>query len=839
MWALEELPSRLLQYQNIPDSCINAWETLNTSKYFVMQCKHPLNSNKATNQVPCKYCTHDTSNINKCLLCQELKYRIIFRDLNILLIAKSNDATEIQAHWEVITESIQPNIEQIVLDSKGISKLSNDIQVLQYIILTAVTLVISSAPQKTDDHAFLQDAFEFPEAFEFIEVCGLWTNKYYHGVLGYSNKTLYFSSYGNDCKLSLKIANIIEIRKQETSFFGKTLSISTQSSEYVLKLERISKILEHITTQWRDSVGVLSETELSRFMQTSHTIESLHLQISLPLYTNPCRDVVVRGSCELYRNTKKIPILEIGVLEVSNHGLFFCSTRKVYTVYLPYTEIATIQTAQIIDDSEQKLLIINPLSTNKAKAIHLQFAKMTQDEIITNIMQLYRTHKASVPRLISPSKEQLQVQQTLFKTKQACMSKFITTPDRSVVAHWESYLEYFGIGGTMVRTGVLRDLMCNGIPNAHRSTLWQVISGSHYLKLSLPGEYAKLLEQVHQTQRTNSLDTTNQAQLRTFDEIRKDIARSLPEHPYFSSPAGKRSLFNVLAAFTFRNTTIGYCQGMNIVCAFLLLYLDEEDAFYLLAKICEDFLPGYHSPSMVGSLVDIQVAEDLICEFLPDVGNFLKDIGPIAIISVPWFMCLFIRYLSWDASARAMDFFLAEGARGLFVLTLSVLKCCEREILLSDPEILFQEIKGSMILNIPTEELFMRVKYFSPLVTNEMISNLRSVHLPKILEDIRTVSSEQSSEGSPVQPKEEEEEAGSIPSTPTRGRGRKKKTSTPPPSRSEFREMLSGNSLLNDLPAFGRVKRNSSILGMQHFLSTPNTELRHSLLCDQKIVIGE
>lgn len=38
---------------------------------------------------------------------------------------------------------------------------------------------------------------------------------------------------------------------------------------------------------------------------------------------------------------------------------------------------------------------------------------------------------------------------------------------------------------------------------------------------------------------------------------------------------------------------------MNFVAACLLLFMDEEDAFWALAVIIEDLLPGYFSTAMV------------------------------------------------------------------------------------------------------------------------------------------------------------------------------------------------------------------------------------------------
>lgn len=82
---------------------------------------------------------------------------------------------------------------------------------------------------------------------------------------------------------------------------------------------------------------------------------------------------------------------------------------------------------------------------------------------------------------------------------------------------------------------------------------------------------------------------------------------------------------------------------MNIVASVLLIHCSEEEAFWQLANLCENLLPDYYNNRVVGALVDQGVLDDLALEHLPHLRSCLDELGMIRMISLSWFLTIFLR----------------------------------------------------------------------------------------------------------------------------------------------------------------------------------------------------
>lgn len=241
-----------------------------------------------------------------------------------------------------------------------------------------------------------------------------------------------------------------------------------------------------------------------------------------------------------------------------------------------------------------------------------------------------------------------------------------------------------------------------------------------------------------------------------IDEIEKDLNRSLPEYPGFQSEEGIGRLRRVLTAYSWTNTEVGYCQAMNIVVAALLIYLSETQAFYLLSILCDRLLPGYYSQTMYGTLLDQRVFESLVERTLPILSEHLaKSDVQLSVVSLPWFLSLYINSMPLIFAFRVLDVFFLEGPKVLFQVGLAILRINGEELLDAADDGTFISVLKSYFARLgesahPKSEnpklravtnfqalMVVAFKEFSG-ITQQSISDLRAKHKDAVLDNIES-----------------------------------------------------------------------------------------------------
>ncbi|EGT56342.1 CBN-TBC-2 protein [Caenorhabditis brenneri] len=227
----------------------------------------------------------------------------------------------------------------------------------------------------------------------------------------------------------------------------------------------------------------------------------------------------------------------------------------------------------------------------------------------------------------------------------------------------------------------LKTLIRTGVPPAYRGRVWKSIV-THWVKDKQAelgnGYYQSMLKKAGTKKQDGSYDAA-------IKQIDLDLARTLPTNKFFDEPdsANIEKLRNVLYAFRYHNSHVGYCQGLNRLAAIALLYLDEQDAFWFLVACVEHLQPeGYYTSSLIGAVADQKVLRDLVAEKLPKLAAHLRSLEvDLSLFALCWFLTCFVDVLPHSIYLTIFDAFLYEGNKVLFRFALALLKICEPHVL--------------------------------------------------------------------------------------------------------------------------------------------------------------
>ena len=160
-------------------------------------------------------------------------------------------------------------------------------------------------------------------------------------------------------------------------------------------------------------------------------------------------------------------------------------------------------------------------------------------------------------------------------------------------------------------------------------------------------------------------------------QIDLDLKRTFPNEKEVMADNFLQKMKNILLCYSTRNTTVGYCQGMNFLVARLLLIMeDEEKVFWLFVQIIENFLSLYNYQELTGIIIETTLIETLISYYLPELNKFLakKDFTITTSNFIhKWIVCLFSQTLKPDIVYTLYDFFFIDGFISIIKNTIFIL----------------------------------------------------------------------------------------------------------------------------------------------------------------------
>ena len=119
-----------------------------------------------------------------------------------------------------------------------------------------------------------------------------------------------------------------------------------------------------------------------------------------------------------------------------------------------------------------------------------------------------------------------------------------------------------------------------------------------------------------------------------------------------TTESARETMLKILYNFAKRNMEIGYCQGMNFLCYFLLqMGFQEEQIFWVICFVFERLMPNNYYVNMIPIIADIDLLKMLLEEFLPHLMVHLAALGvDLNFVLLPLFVTAFTSIKNFKAS---------------------------------------------------------------------------------------------------------------------------------------------------------------------------------------------
>ncbi|XP_078285564.1 EVI5-like protein isoform X1 [Rhinoraja longicauda] len=219
---------------------------------------------------------------------------------------------------------------------------------------------------------------------------------------------------------------------------------------------------------------------------------------------------------------------------------------------------------------------------------------------------------------------------------------------------------------------LLRELIRKGIPHHFRGIVWQLLCNA--TDMPVKNQYSELLKMTSPCEKL----------------IRRDIARTYPEHDFFKGQysLGQEVLFNVMKAYSLVDREVGYCQGSAFIVGLLLMQMPEEEAFCVFVRLMQEYrLRELFKPSMAELGLCIYQFEYLMQDQLPELNvHFRSQSFHTSMYASSWFLTIFLTTFSLPLATRIFDIFMYEGLEIVFRIGMAILQFNQVELMQLDME---------------------------------------------------------------------------------------------------------------------------------------------------------
>ena len=224
-----------------------------------------------------------------------------------------------------------------------------------------------------------------------------------------------------------------------------------------------------------------------------------------------------------------------------------------------------------------------------------------------------------------------------------------------MLGNWDHYV--------LSKQDKLKNRIRKGIPNCFRGRAWYLLSGAEAIKQNYPDNHYESLLAL-------------EAQRNVEIEITLDLDRTFPNHIKFREKEGKNSLFRVLKAYAIMDPEVSYTQGMSFIVALFLIFLSEEESFWLLVTLITQYdFKGFFIQGMSKAYECFHIADGLLKKFEPKIfKKFQSDGVSISMYAEQWFITGFLTDFSVESALKIWDCFFNEGFKIFYRVYLATLK---------------------------------------------------------------------------------------------------------------------------------------------------------------------
>ncbi|KAM4569163.1 USP6 N-terminal-like protein isoform 2-T2 [Odontesthes bonariensis] len=188
-------------------------------------------------------------------------------------------------------------------------------------------------------------------------------------------------------------------------------------------------------------------------------------------------------------------------------------------------------------------------------------------------------------------------------------------------------------------------------------------------------------------------------------QIDLDVNRTYRDHIMFMHryDIKQQALFHVLTAYSMYNTEVGYCQGMSQITALLLIYMNEEDAFWALVKLLsgqKHAMHGFFVPGFPKLMRFQEHHERILKKMIPKLKQHLDNQEVFtSLYTMKWFFQCFLDRTPFTLTLRIWDIYILEGERVLPAMSYTILKLHKKHLLKLSMEELVEFLQVTLSKN--------------------------------------------------------------------------------------------------------------------------------------------